>query len=301
MADTGKKEFEAKLDADPRKEMTKAVVDFVDGDKALKKLVVNFTFSEKVQLDPRKWSKNELNRGVYSAVRYEIQIFANRLAQMVKAGTSGKDAATEIKALHAKTQKYIDKKMALAIEELASDEPDNKKALKDGKKAMAKIDALDLKDTFSKPRGEVIGLMEAIVKAKDKGADAAVKKAAEAVSKLAGEFDKTGREAGAAIGYLLKVIKDNKNSETQELKDFSKLADGKTSTFQTFVDECKEFEDALDDLVKSLKGGKMDADGADAKATAFENMTAVDASAKDALKEAKALKGDFDKIIKALK
>ena len=301
MADTDKKEFEAKLDADPRVEMTKASKDYIDGDKDLKKLVTNFKFSEKVELDKRKWSKSSLADGVLAIARYEMKVFATAIGDMAKKKVPAKEAGPRIKTLHAKLQKDITKKLSLAVEELANDKADNKKALKDGKVAMSKIGGLDLKGAFSKPRTDVIGLMDTIAKAKDNAAASAVKKANDAVSKLAGEFDKTGREASAAINYLLKVIKENKKSETTELRNFANLADDNSDVFQTFVDECKEFEDALDGLAKELGSGKLDADAAKAKAAQFKKMSNIDSSADKALKAAVALKKNFDSVVKALK
>jgi hypothetical protein len=301
MADAGKKEFVAELNADPRTEMSSDAKKFVKGDKDLTKLIKNFTFQEKVELDPRKWSKNSLNSGVLAVARYEIKIFAVRIGELAKAGTVDKGVLSEVKTLHAKTQKYIEKKLSLAVEELANDKVDNSKALKNGKAAMEKVDGLQLKNVFSKPRNDIVALMAAISNAKDKGVDAAIKKAADAVGKLVSEFNASGREAESAVSFLLKLIKDNKSSDTQELKDFAKEAEKKRSVFQSFVSDSKEFNDALDDLGSLLKGGKMTPDDATAQSAKFKKMTGIDKSASDALKAAQGLKKSFDAIVKILK
>lgn len=301
MADAGKKEFVAELDADPRDEMASATKKFVKDDKDLNKLIRNFTFQEKVELDSRKWSKNDLNKGVFAVARYEIKIFAVRINEIAKAGAVDKKVLAEVKALHAKTQKYIDKKLALAVEELANDKPDNSRALKDGKAAMAKIGDLNLKNAFSKPRNDIVSFMNDIAKAKEKALDGAIKKAADGVGKLASEFDKDARDAEAAVSYLLKLIKGNKSSETKELQDFAKDADKKSSTFESFTKDCKEFGDALDGLGALLKGGKMTPEEAKKQSGLFGKMTGIDKSAGDALKAAQDLKKEFDKIVKVLK
>ena len=271
-----KKELDAALDADPRKEMSSATVKFLKENKDLDKVIKNFTYSEKVSVDTRKMSKKDLLAGVYAVARYEIMIFCVRLNEIAKAGTADKGVIAEVVKLHKKTQKYIDKKLSLACEELNNDKPDNSKALKDGKAAMEKI-------------------------GNEKSVAAIIKKATDVAGKLATEFDKTAREASAAIKYLLKVIKGNKGSDTKELADFSKEADGKTGSFEKFVDECKEFEDALDELAKELKTGKMEPRDAKSMADKFKKMTGVDKSAETALKDAQGLKKSFDKIAKALK
>jgi hypothetical protein len=299
MADTGRKQFKAQLKADPRDEMTKAAKEFVDSDNGLKKIVVDFTYSEKVELDPRKWTDKSLNEGVFAVARYEIKIFATRIGEMAKAGISAKDAKPKVKVLHTKTQGYIDKKLSLAVEELASDKGDSKKALKDGKLAMSKIQDLDLKDAFSKPRNDVVKLLKAIASAKDPAP--AIKKAATEVAKHAKDFDKTGREASAAVGYLLKMIKDHKSSDAPGMGEFVALANKKSSTFSDFVTDCEQFENALDELTKALAAGDMDADTAKAKSSEFAGMTKVDGTAKAALAEAKLLKTKFDAVAKTLK
>jgi hypothetical protein len=296
-----KKELDAALDADPRKEMSSATVKFLKENKDLDKVIKNFTYSEKVSVDTRKMSKKDLLAGVYAVARYEIMIFCVRLNEIAKAGTADKGVIAEVVKLHKKTQKYIDKKLSLACEELNNDKPDNSKALKDGKAAMEKIGGLDLKNAFSGPRNEVVKMLTAIAGSNEKSVAAIIKKATDVAGKLATEFDKTAREASAAIKYLLKVIKDNKGSDTKELADFSKEADGKTGSFEKFVDECKEFEDALDALAKELKTGKMEPGDAKSMADKFKKMTGVDKSAETALKDALGLKKSFDKIAKALK
>ena len=297
-----KKEFVAELDADPLKEMTKQAQDFIKQIKTMSKKFANVTYKEKVELDPRKWKKKDLNDGVFAVARYELKLLAVRVGKAAKDGAADDKTEAELSKEYDKIVKAITKKLSLAIEELANDKGNNKKALKDGKAAFAKLDKINFNGAFSGPRNQVVSVLKALEKAvSGRNAQAAFGKAAAEIAKIAAQFDKVGREANAAIAFLMKSAKEHEKADDSGLQDFAKEIQKSDKVFQPFLDEADAFEKALDDVEKSVKDSTLDAAGVKAKITEIQRMSSVDKSAQSALGAARKLKPAFLKIEKSLK
>ena len=297
-----KKEFTAELDADPLKEMTKQAQDFIKNSKALSKKFVNITYKEKVDLDPRKWKKKDLNDGVLSVARYELKLLAVRVGKAAKDGAADGKVETELSKEYDKIVKAINKKLSLAIEELAKDTGNNKKALKDGKAAFAKLDKIDFKGAFSGPLKSATDVLKWLEKSvSGRNAKNAFTKAASDIATVSGQFDKVGREANAAVAFLMKSAKEHAKADDGGLQNFAKEIEKNGKVFEQFLSEADAFEKALDDAEAAIKEGKLDAAGVKDEIKKLERMAGVDRSAQAALQAAKKLKPAFLKIEKSLK
>jgi len=297
-----KKEFTAELDADPLKEMTKQAQDFIKNSKALSKKFVNITYKEKVDLDPRKWKKKDLNDGVLSVARYELKLLAVRVGKAAKDGAADGKVETELSKEYDKIVKAINKKLSLAIEELAKDTGNNKKALKDGKAAFAKLDKIDFKGAFSGPLKSATDVLKWLEKSvSGRNAKNAFTKAASDIATVSGQFDKVGREANAAVAFLMKSAKEHAKADDGGLQNFAKEIEKNGKVFEQFLAEADAFEKALDDAEAAIKDGKLDAAGVKDEIKKLERMAGVDRSAQAALQAAKKLKPAFLKIEKSLK
>ncbi len=307
MAATDKKDYDAKLDADPRDEMSSGAKKFLKSNSDLDKVVGNFKYSEKVSLDPRKWSKKDLEAGVLAVARYEMKLFAARFDALAKAGKVDKSVIDEIKKLHGKTQKSIDKKLSLAVEELANDKGDNKKGLKDCKAAFDKLARIDFDDIYSIPRSMLEDLFDdlgnnlddADEKRKAKYLADALKNLGEAQD----EFEKTGKAAENAVDTLIKAAKTTKANKNVD-PEFTAYADivlKQETKITSVLDNMKRFSAAVANAEKVLKSKDLDAKQAKDQARAFKSLSNLDGSAKDTLKSLSKLESDFDKIAKKLK
>ncbi len=299
--DDGKKEFVAELKADPRKEMTKQAQDFIKGSKVLDKKFKEITFSQKIRLDAKKWKKSTLNAGMYGAARWDLKILAVRVGQYAKEGKADAKAEAALSKDYDKITKEIHKKLAVELEELEKG-GNNKKALKDGKAAFAKLDNVDFSNAFSGPRQSAIDVLKWLEKSvSGRNAKNAFSKAAGDMATVSGQFDKVGREANAAVAFLMKTAKEHAKADDGALNNFAKEIQKSDKVFQKFLDDADAFEKALDDAEAVIKEGKLDAAGVKAEITRLQRMNGVDQSAQAALKAAKTLKPAFLKIEKSLK
>jgi hypothetical protein len=307
MAATEKKDYDAKLDADPRDQLSPAAKKFLKSNSDIDKVIGKFKYSEKVSLDPRKWSKKDLESGVLAVALYEIKIFAVRINEIAKSGKADKSVVDEVKKLHAKTQKYIDKKLSLAVDELANDKGDNKKGLKDCKAAFDKLARIDFDDIYSIPRSMIEGLFndlgnsldDADEKQKAKYLADALKELGEAQN----EFEKTGKAAEGAVDTLIKAAKTTKANKDVD-PEFAAYADivlKQEGKITSVLDNMKKFSAAVGTAEKVLKSKDLDAKQAKDQARVFKGMSNLDGSAKDTLKSLSKLETDFDKIAKKLK
>lgn len=300
-ADDGKKEFTAELDANPLDEMTKQAKEFIEGSKVLSKKFQKIKFSQKIKLDGKKWSKKKLNDGVHGAARWDLKVLAVRVGQYAKAGKADKDAETALCKDYDKIVKTITKKLAVELEELEKG-GDNKKALKDGKAAFAKLDKIDFKGAFNGPLKSAIDVLKWLEKSvSGRNAKNAFTKAAGDIATVSGQFDKVGREANAAVAFLMKSAKEHAKADDGGLNNFAKEIEKNGKVFEQFLAEAEAFEKALDDAEAAIKEGKLDAAGVKEEIKKLERMAGVDRSAQAALQAAKKLKPAFLKIEKSLK
>ncbi|MFV0492505.1 MAG: hypothetical protein ACK5M4_11865 [Pseudorhodobacter sp.] len=312
-----KKEFTAELAADPLKEMTRPAQEYIKESKVLSKKFGKIAYKEKVALDPRKWQKKDLNNAALALARYELKLLAVRVNEVAKKAKgqdkkAGDGADRKVEAQLAKeydkTVKAIEKKISLALEELASGKEDNKKAVKDGKAAFAKLDKIDFPSAFTGPQQDLLKVLSELEKKVDSDNEdkktrlpaAALTAAASSINKIASEFDKKGREANAAISYLSKSSKEFRKADNAGLQSLSKTIDD-AGEFGRFLQMADKFEKALDNIEKALKGGKVKPEDVRYWRKDIGGMAELGKTAKAAQQTAKKLSPSFKKILKDIK
>lgn len=309
-----KKKMTAELDIDPKSEMDDKVIDWVKKHPVLKKKFPNYTFKEVLELDPRKWDEKKLKKGLEALVRYELKILAQRFFESWK--TVQKDgpkaeiaAVSHLQKQYDKIGKEIDAKCSIALEEIASDKGDNKKGLRDGKAAFAKMKQADLAKAFAGPRAIVVAgfklLSAELDKAtgNDKATSAAYTAAAKSMEEADKEFNGNAKDIQSAVAYLLKVAKDmaGNSGADAELQAFGEKIKAEFATLKDFLDEISEFENRIDAAIDDVKQGSLDAKSAKKKAGDFEANKKLDGFATSIKTIVDKLAADFSKVEKKLK
>lgn len=270
MADDGKKEFKAEIKCAATEEADKSDLKYLE-DKLDKKLWTSINkkidFSDKVMLDGRKWKQKDLDDGIYAVARYELKVFSTALGKRVKEHENKKldDKKLEeaIKKLHTDTVKTVIEKVSLAVEELAKEgSGDGKKAAKDGNAAFKKLLDVDF-DSFGVNAALAVKVLEDLEKSIKKGGKGAsgFEKARGGFEKVNTSFEKDGKEAQAAVDFIMKKLReiqgDNKNppNAVTFAKDFIKKH---APEFDKFLVDVTDFEKLLTSATAKMKGNQMD-------------------------------------------
>lgn len=270
MADDGKKEFKAETkfsilkEADPKD--LKYLKDKLS-DKLMSSLNKDIAFSDKVMLDSRKWKQKDLDDGVYAVARYELKIFGTALGKRVDEHEGKKldDKKLEesVKKLQTDTVKKVIEKVSLALEELAKEgSGDGKKAAKDGNAAFKKLLEVDF-DSFGVNAALAVKVLEDLEKSIKKGGKGAsgFEKARGGFEKVNTSFEKDGKEAQAAVDFIMKKLReiqgDTKNppNAIEFAKNFVK---SHGPEFDKFLLDVTEFEKLLTSATAKMKGNQMD-------------------------------------------
>jgi hypothetical protein len=314
MAPTAKKKMKAELKVEPWAEMDGKRKDWLLSIPAFKKTFKTIEYSEDLELDPRKWDPGKLSKALEGLVRYELKLLDVGVGQwqkkVAKKGPlAQRDAERALPELYKETVKDIHDKCSLALDELASDKGDNKKGLRDGKAALKKLDDVDLDKIFADPRTATAAAFRDLAAALDKAKEdekqkeaafVAATKAADAARK---GFDGAGKDAQAAVKFLLKAASDiskNKNANPA-LIEFGKEIQSYEKHLALFSYKLDEFEVDLDEAANDIKSRKLDAGDARAKASRLASLTSPDKSGgkvEDALAR---LKSSFSAVEKELK
>jgi hypothetical protein len=315
MAAEGKKEFKAELDVCPLCEMKPKESKELKGHKVLGREIKNLKFSEKVELDPRKWTQKTLDQGVYGAVRYLFQKFSVRISSMMDEKGWESDPKFALKVI--KELKGFDKEvkdtLSLAVEELAKGTGEAKKMVADFMKKIVGLDDVDAKKVFGEPRKAIIDaykMLDRALKSEGKSgkefeqamADGAFTKplttAQDAVSKAQYTYIKNGGEAKGAIDEAVKLANAaKKNKEAiPEIVTFANDVLKTEREFLKFVDDTKTFESEIAAAIAELKAAKMKDTDAAQRVKKFESMVSLDASADNVIKLAKDWKKALGKI-----
>ncbi|RUS59687.1 hypothetical protein EGN72_13395 [Pseudorhodobacter sp. E13] len=311
MAGDLKVKMEAKLKVFPMKEMGKDVTAYMKKNPALQKKFERIEYSEKVELDKRKWTPKKLQDGLAAVARYELKLLAVRAAKMIKDGEKGDPKKLE-KAL---TKEFEDiksqilDKASLAIEEVVSDKGDNAKSLKDCKAAFGKLGDVDFANMYKGPRESMVVIFDNLAAAlKDAGEQKDGGKAMfssylKDIEEITGDFERVGKAANTAIDTLLKAAKTTKadKSVDAELTAFAEKVLKNEGKFTSAVDKGKKFSDALEAAAKLMKAGKATEKDAKLQAAVFKKLSGLDGSGKDAISLARKLEPEFKKIEKKLK
>lgn len=307
MAEDGKKDIKVELEFDPMKDMSKGGKDLLDKyPDAKKKFAKKVKWSDKAEVDPRKHSKKSLDEEVEQAARFPFQLLATRV------GEAGKEKSPDAKKMTKRLLDYLDEATDHAIsnaskklEEIVSGKADNAKALKDGKAALNKLDKLNFKKDFVDPRDDAIKALKELegTLGKDPGGKAkAFDKARSELSKVAGDFDKSGKAASAAIDFLLntakKIAGDTKpdRSLTNFANSVLKGKDNAAGPLEDFGKSAEDFSKLLDRAAKALKANTMEAAEVKALRENFDSLKNLSSDASTV----EALVADLKKAFKAI-
>lgn len=312
MADTEKKKMKAVMNANPLSEMDRKTAEWVRSVPALEKVFKPIVFSEMVELDRRKWSAAKLADALDGLARYDLKILAHRAATHCKTtqkhGPKGQLAAErQLPADYKNTRKELLKKAALAIEEVVSDKGNNRRGLKDGKAALARLDALDARKIFAEPASLAAKAMAKLARALDAGGGdgkAEAKAMTEAAKEMANAdklFEDNAREAQAAVSLIRRVPKSIKEDAAAELRTFAARVTKVDGTLGAFEDAMEKFGKEMDAALAATKAGKPDARAAATLAKALGNSSTETRKAEAVMKELKALEAEFAKLEKLLK
>ncbi|MEM6740758.1 MAG: hypothetical protein AAF646_11615 [Pseudomonadota bacterium] len=314
MPDAGKKQFNIKQVISPFGEVKgKAAPDWFDAIPGIHRHLAPVLITRKLMLDPRKWKQADIEKGIYAVARYELQIFATKLAQIEKKFAAGlppakgkrdwsavakssapqdkklaKVAEEAVKKGWASIAKDIENKVSLALDEAEADKGDNKRALAAGKEAIKKFNNLDTRTMFSGPIGSLQDGVEIMRKglAGGGGDSAAVaKEAQKKVVEAKNAYDRTAKEVGNVLKYMLDAGKKMEKDKNAHAK---LQAVGKTIMKQSSA--LDRLNGAIDLLEKTIGAIEAFIKSKDPKATDAQTQ---------ASKLAKAQAG-YDKILKAV-
>lgn len=309
MADTpGKKEIKAEMKLHPMKEMSAKARDFISSDPELKKMFQKaVTWDKKGEFDPRKHNKKSLDEDLLADARMPFKIFANRVDKA--AGEKDGDRKKLVKELmkdFAEAVKGAINNASLKFEEIESGKGDNKKALKDGKAAFAKLSKIDFGPAFAGPHQEITDVLaELKVALKAKGADSAraFDKARKAAKKVDDDFDKAGREAAAAIDFVIKTARAIKNDTKADsaLVEFGKLVLKDAAVFDDFVKQSNDFAKAVESAVKLLDSNSAEVGDVEKLIKEVAATSSLVSSAEDVEELADELEPRFKDIERLLK
>ncbi|MEL6478860.1 MAG: hypothetical protein AAFR17_16135 [Pseudomonadota bacterium] len=314
MPANGKKLMTAKLDISSMSEMNKKAVEFIASIPAFKKKFKDFTYTEKLELDPRKWDERKLATAMKSLVRWELKLLAGRVAEwqgkIQKQGPKAqKDAERSLPKYYDEISKKITDKCSIALEELGSDKGDNKKGLRDGKASLKKLGEIDLGKLFSGPGLKASKTMQTLAKdlekfeEDEKRIETAYVTAIKILDEARKSYDDEAEDAESAIKFLEKTAADiKKNKETApELDAYGKKIEGYSKAFKDFTADLRAFEVDMDDVALDTKSRKLNPQLAKAKGTKIANTGGHDRAAKAVQKALVDLRKDFAKVEKALK
>ena len=313
-AAAGTKTMKAKLTVIPYKEMKPDIIKWVKSVPKLAKLYGKpITYEDKIDLNPKKWNEAALSKAMVTLVRAELQILATAASDGKKMADKAKSPKDENKVIaymeraHKETVADIEKKCDEALEELESGKGEAKAGLAVGKKAMAKIDKLDVECVIQIPLQ--IGMItasrwyEPLEKGKEDKAKSELAIAQKQIDIAFDHLSETGKQAQAVAKYLIDTGKKLKNHENGQLANFGKaiMKDSVQPELAKMDAAIGKVEKALEPYAKALKAGGMDVATAKRYESQFKKMLPLQKLADKAVAEMKSLQGDFKKIEKDLK
>ena len=302
MPDDGKKEIKVDISFSPLKEMDKPIAEWLQSNKMLIKKYGPYEFKGSANLDPKKWNEKKLKDELKGIVKWGCKILSTRVNEVrKKSGNQGTvDAAGIGKLLkeYDDLKKELDDALKEKLAEIEADKGDNKKGLRDGKAAMAKMGALKIKGMFSDPA-------EMILNGLPSGGTEDAKEMAEfakASSAAKSDFSKDAKDAEAAISYLLKKADEISRNDkaAPALQGFGELVGNYERTFKNFLSNVEKFEKGLDLADKKSSGKSLSPADAAALKKVFDQLGNLDGAADEVMVAAKKLKPEFDAVAKHL-
>lgn len=314
MAADGTKTMNAKLSVKFDQEMKTDTKKWLYADKDLLKLFPKMlTYSQKVDLNEKKWNDSKLAKAMIPLVRAELQIFANRISDIKKMSEKAKSPKERNKVIEAikkalkDTNGEISEKCSTALDELESGKGEAKAGLALGKKAMAQIEKLDVESLFSTVLENGMENARIVADYVKDGDEAETKRAMgicnkdimESIAFLKGE----GKQAQNVANYLLSMGKKLKGHENGQLAAFGGriMKQDVQPELAKLDSDMSKLTKALSDFSDQLKKGKMTETAAKGWQSDFKKMLPMQKTADKAVAAMKSLKSDFKKIEKDLK
>lgn len=270
------------LSISPYQEMDKKQKDWCILRPALKRKLKPWEFSEKAEIDTKKWSDSELEDELKAVVRYDLKIFDVGVGDAIKAVEKGKDkekaledAESKISASYDKIGREIQKKLSRALEELAGG-GDDSKALADGKAALKKLEDIDLELVFMDVSKNAADALRGIfakagtkeLESKDKQTSEKAEKdiargfidCAKRLGDLAKQIKGSSAEVGTAMTFMKKIGKRIRDSKvaTEDMNAFGKQIMDYRADFEKYIAAVDGFQQDIETLVTEVKAEKMD-------------------------------------------
>jgi len=304
----------AKLSVKFDQEMKTDTKKWLYADKELLKLFPKLlTYSQKVELNDKKWNDSKLAKAMVPLVRAELQIFANRISDVKKISEKAKSPKERNKVIDAikkalkDTNAEISEKCSTALDELESGKGEAKAGLALGKKAMAQIEKLDVESLFSNVLENGMENARIVADYIQDGDEAETKRGMgicnkdimEDIAFLKGE----GKQAQNVASYLLSMGKKLKGHENGQLAAFGAriMKQDVQPELAKLDSDMTKLTKALSDFSDQLKKGKMTETAAKGWKSDFKKMLPMQKTADKAVAAMKSLQSDFKKIEKDLK
>ncbi len=321
MADDGKTKIAIDMKLNPFGEFKGAKApDWFAARPKLMNKVKDIQIKKTMVLDPNKWKKKVIEQGVYAVARFELARFATALNTMEKdidkaippkerknkkfSSDTKKESKEETAALSNAEQKVtklwgkiaglIESKVGDALDEIESDKGDNKKAISRGKAALAKFDKLNIDGIYGKISKDVQTVMTTLGAALKKNPEdtAAFGTAEKGIKACIADFEGDTKTAQDVVKFLLDTGADMKKNKdaAPEMQKVGDLIVSKKGPLDSLSDTVDAFEKDLNDVLSTVKAGKMSPDQITSRGRKFVS----DNSGKD--KVIKAAFGEVDKI-----
>lgn len=302
----GREKMKIELNFEPAKMLDPGTKKVLDKIPELKKgFSKKIKWSDSVEVDPAKYSKDELEEQMEIVARWPYQIIGTYMSDAVKKG--GKDlekAKTQALKDLAEAEKLIPRRCEKKLEELVSGKEDNAKAMKRIEGALDQVEDVDFKGSFEKPRTQIAGALKELEKAlKGRGDKAgAVDKARKAFEDAKKEFEEVGADGQDAIDFLLKTARNLKNDRKADtaLKNVGKLFQDEKGSFDAFEKQSDAFTEAMVKTEKLLEEDEPDPGKVAALAAEFDKLSGLDRAAQQIQAAMKDIKKQYEDTKKQL-
>lgn len=339
MADDNKKEFSIDVTINPFGEFNKKGLppEWFAARPKLMNIVKAIDVKRSLKLDARKWKKKDLENGVYAVAKYDLALFSTALKTMEKGvekafdkkkdkqkrdakyykntKTETKDetaalsnAEKKVTALWNKVSKSINDKVSLALDEVAADKGDNKKAIAVGKQALKVFNQVDTSDLFANPINDVLAILKRLSKTIEKAGndkDDAFKAALRDLRGVESDYDLTAKSTGKVAKMFLALgdkMSKEKSADAELQKFGAIIAKDVKSNLEDLKKNIKDLGKDLDALVNFVAKGDHEIKDIDARAADFKSdHEKKKGSAKATIAKMNDLAKEFKKIERKLK
>lgn len=308
MAAEGKKDVTVKVKMKVTDLMSAAAKKYKIEDPKLEKLISKeFKFEKKVETDPRKNSQRDLDSAMERLLTYAMGLVANGLDELGAKDLDAKkkkkreaEVLADLESIFKDMEKVCEEKLT----DILSGKEDNKGAIKKGTQAFAKLDKVDPKGAFDKPRQALIKAFDDLEKQLKGNGDkkAACQKATKDVQDIMKGLEDSGMEVANAAEFMLRAarsIKSDRKADS-ELVAFAKKVLKYENELGGFEQGVDDFKDLVSQAIKEMSTGDMEADVARSISKELAGMNDLEQDGRAIAGLMKELKPEFDKIVKKL-